>query len=111
MNLAKPTKIRSKKITMSAKNESCTLRIPSVCNHNPETVVFAHLGGNKGTGTKNHDIFGIYACSRCHDWMDGRLKHDGSFMGNRSHYATDEKLRALQETQLKLIEKGLIEVK
>ena len=47
------------------------MRIPSVCNHNPETTVFAHLGGG-GMGTKHSSIHGAYACSDCHDAVDGR---------------------------------------
>lgn len=103
----KPTKIRSKKIRDSAKGESCTLRIPGICNGNPKTTVFAHLPGNKGTGTKNHDIFGVYSCSVCHDWMDNRIhaKGDAAFLNARG-----EMLRALMETQLKLVEKGLLKV-
>ena len=101
---SKPTKIRSKKIRDSARGEYCTLRIPDVCNHNPETVVFAHLPGNKGTGTKNHDLFGVYACCECHDWADGR--HWKVVNESKS----SAYLRALQETQIKLIEKGLIKV-
>ena len=100
----KPTKIRSKKIRDSARGEVCALRIPDVCNHNPETVVFAHLPGNKGTGTKNHDLFGVYACSECHNWMDGR--HWKVVYESKSSAS----LRALQETQIKLIEKGLIKL-
>lgn len=106
----KPTKIRSKAIKQSAKGEQCTLRIPGICNGNPETTVFAHLPGNKGTGTKNHDLFGVFACSDCHDWMDGR-KEPHEAMGCRSYGAYMEILRALQETQLKLYRKGLIQVK
>lgn len=103
--IPKPTKIRSKKITQSAKGELCTFRNPAICNHNPETTVFCHLPGNKGMGTKNHDIFGIYACSSCHDFIDGRYKLPFTI----DNYPA--LLRALQETQLKLVEKGIITVK
>lgn len=104
--ISKPIKIRSKKITDSAKGEDCTLRIPGICNGNPETTVFAHLPGNKGTGTKNHDIFGVYACSDCHDWLDGRSDKYAVAMLTREK----EYLRALQETQIKLYQKGLLKV-
>ena len=93
---SKPTKIRSKKIRDSARGEYCTLRIPDVCNHNPETVVFAHLPGNKGTGTKNHDLMGIYACYKCHLELDA---------GNID---AKDQLRAFQETLLRLVDKGII---
>ena len=105
MNYPKPAKVRSNKIRESAKGEHCSLRIPDVCNHNPETVVFAHLPGHKGVGTKNHDLFGVYACSECHNWMDGRhwkVVHESK---------SSASLRALQETQMKLIQKGIIQIK
>lgn len=101
----KPTKIRSKKIRQSARGESCSLRRPMICNQNTDTTVLAHLKGNKGTGTKNHDIFAVYACSACHDWLDDRAD-----MPIEAHHGWDV-LRALQETQLKLISKGLITIK
>ena len=102
LKLQKPNKIRSKAIRQSARGESCSLRRPGICNHNPETTVLAHLPGNKGTGTKNHDIFAVYACSDCHDWLDDR-----GFMPLEAHHGWDV-LKALQETQIKLYEKGLI---
>ena len=60
------------KYTKSAKGQQCQVRIPGVCNHNPETVVFAHLSG-AGIGRKHLDIHGSYACSDCHDAVDGRI--------------------------------------
>lgn len=94
------------KITDSARGENCTVRLPSVCNHNPETVVFAHLNGVRfghGTGQKVNDIHGAYACSDCHDAIDGR---------KRTQYTQDElklhHLEATIETQIKLVKKGLL---
>lgn len=108
MEFRKPTKIRSKKITQSAKGEDCTLRIPTVCNGNTTTTIFAHIPGNKGTATKNHDIFGVYCCSACHDWMDRRIPESMYHFPSKLRYK--EILRALQETQLKLVNKGLIKI-
>ena len=54
-----------------AKGRECQVRIPGVCNHNPETVVLAHHGGG-GMGTKHPDLIGAWACSACHDEIDGR---------------------------------------
>lgn len=94
------------KITQSAKGEQCTIRLPSVCNHNNETVVFCHINGVRyghGIGIKVKDILGAYGCSNCHDIADGRVK---------SHLTEDEITIAFYEgvfeTQLKLIEKGLL---
>ena len=59
------------KITKSARGEECQVRIPGVCNHNPETTIFAHLRGG-GMGKKQPDSEGAYCCSDCHDLYDGR---------------------------------------
>ena len=71
----KPIKIESKKLRQSARNQECTINGPT-CNRNRETTVlahspFKHLHGG-GTGTKPNDIFACFACSSCHDALDGR---------------------------------------
>jgi hypothetical protein len=102
----KPKKLKSKKIRDSAKGEQCTLRIPSVCHNRSDTTVAAHVNSVfKGVGNKSHDIHIIYACSRCHDWLDGRLQAD-TYVNKKA-----ETLRALLETQHRLIQKRLIEVR
>lgn len=63
------------KIRQSARGEECQIRIPGVCNGNPETTVWAHANGSaagKGIGMKSPDILGAYACSNCHDAYDRR---------------------------------------
>lgn len=92
------------KITESARGEQCQVRIPSYCNYRPETTVFAHKNG-AGMGTKANDMHGAYACSRCHDVIDGRVKTNY----NKDHL----KLwfyESIFRTNLLLIEKGLINV-
>lgn len=59
------------KYTKSAQGQQCQVRIPGVCNFNPETTVLAHLNGG-GMGMKHADIHGAYCCSACHDALDGR---------------------------------------
>ena len=46
------------KITQSARNEECQVRLIGICNHNSETTVFAHYrkGGLGGMGKKPKDI-------------------------------------------------------
>ena len=95
------TLARSKKIMASAKGENCTLRLIGVCNFNPETTVCAHVGALRGMGIKAGDNMVIYACSSCHAEIDSKGK---------SAYAYD-KLRALEETQERLIEKGIMVIK
>lgn len=59
-----------------AKGQPCMIRVPGVCNRNPETTVLAHyrLGGTCGTGMKPPDMLGAWACSACHDAVDGRVR-------------------------------------
>ena len=66
------------KIRQSARGEQCTVRIAGYCNRNPETTVLAHyrLAGYCGTSIKPPDFMGAYACSICHDAVDGRIKTD-----------------------------------
>jgi hypothetical protein len=94
------------KITKSAQGENCTVRIAGICNGNPETVVLAHINGIRyghGTGQKVNDIHGAYCCSSCHDVLDGRVPYT---------YKKDNlklwHLEGIIETQIKLINKGLI---
>ena len=60
------------KDTKSARGQECQIRIPGVCNHNPETTVLCHLSGG-GMGAKVPDIHGAYGCSSCHDVIDFRV--------------------------------------
>ena len=57
------------KLRRFARNQPCTLRIPGVCNGNPETTVLAH-GRGAGMGTKVVDYIGVHACSACHSHLD-----------------------------------------
>ena len=92
------------KIRASARGERCQIRFPGICNHDPETTVFAHyrLAGYCGTGIKPPDFMGAYACSACHDEADRRTRH----------WETDLVQTAFAEgvmrTMVRLAEKGLI---
>lgn len=92
---------KSSKIRRSARGEDCSLRLGN-CSSN-ETVVLCHIGRDKGVGMKCGDHFAVYGCSNCHDIIDGRVKSDFT-----KDQLNTEKLRALEETQKKLIEKGLL---
>ena len=68
---------KQNKLTRHAKGQDCTVRIYPFCNFNPETTVFAHAPSeDKGAGIKSPDWWGAYACSTCHDIVDGRMKVD-----------------------------------
>lgn len=73
MNLIKQKRHESRYLRDSARGQPCLVRIPSVCNGDPSTVVLAHLNGG-GMGTKHSDLFGAFCCSACHDVIDGRVK-------------------------------------
>ena len=62
------------KLRKTAKGRECMVRLPGVCNHNPETTVLAHvrLAGVSGMGMKADDLLGAWACSSCHDAIDRR---------------------------------------
>lgn len=89
----------SKKIMASARGESCSLRVSPHCQDD-ETVVACHLNSNyRGVGIKSPDIFVVYGCMHCHQLLD------------KSEVDYQDQLRALQETQMKLLAKGLITIK
>lgn len=68
------------KITASAKDEDCTVRIIGICTHDPATTIWSHSrhgAAGKGKGIKALDIAGAYACTACdaaYDQMQG-VKH------------------------------------
>ena len=66
------------KFTRAARGQDCQVRIPGVCNFDPDTSVFAHLKGG-GMGFKQTDLYGAIACSSCHDVIDGRVKRPARF--------------------------------
>lgn len=65
-----------KSLRTLAQGQPCMVRIPGVCNGNPETTVLAHIrrGNVAGMGQKPPDLCGVWACSACHDVMDRRVK-------------------------------------
>lgn len=93
------------KYTKSAEGQECQIRIPGYCNFNPETTIFAHING-AGMGFKHHNIHGAYACSNCHDVVDGRRKHN--------EFTNDEVelmfLQGVVRTQIIMIEIGIIKI-
>lgn len=68
--------MRQTKLTKAARGRECQVRLPGICNHNPETVVLAHyrMAGICGTSLKPNDLIGAWACSACHDAIDGRVR-------------------------------------
>ena len=61
-----------------AKGRECMVRLTGICNHDPNTVVLAHIRmmGISGMGLKADDLLGAWACSSCHDAIDRRSHTD-----------------------------------
>jgi hypothetical protein len=90
------------KVRQSARGESCTVRL-NHCNGNLATTVLAHLPcRHSGMGMKSPDSIAVYACSSCHDVIDGRTKGEIDWK---------DILRALAETHAILIAKGVMILK
>ena len=95
-------RVISQALRDSARGQNCTLRLNG-CLYDPETVVLAHLPcGQKGVGMKSPDVLAIFCCAACHNFLDG---------ANRWDIHARDYLRALAETQMVWIEKGLLTVK
>ncbi len=85
----------------SARGQECLVRLPGVCNRNPETVVLAHLGGG-GMGMKKKDIHASFCCSSCHDEVDRRtwvFEKDYTELAHR---------QGVERTQNYWIENGMV---
>ena len=73
--------MKQTKLTRAARGRDCQVRVPGVCNGNPETTVLAHYrlaGTRSGMGIKPHDLQAAWACSACHDAVDSRSKTEFS---------------------------------
>jgi hypothetical protein len=69
------------KLTKAARGRDCQIRVPGVCNGNPETTVLAHFrltGTRSGMGIKPNDLQAAWACSACHDAVDARSETEFS---------------------------------
>ena len=67
------------KIRKSAQNQPCSLRLQG-CTFNNDETVLAHIRTvGTGMGMKPPDSMGVFACSACHDLIDGR-RHDNNIM-------------------------------
>jgi hypothetical protein len=87
-----------------ARGQQCFVRLPGICNGNPETTVLAHLrmAGITGIGMKAPDLLGAYCCSACHDEVDRRTR--------TMEYETVKLafFEGMARTQARLIADGLV---
>lgn len=64
------------RITESARNEDCQVRIPGICTFDPAKTIWSHCrhgAAGKGRGIKALDIAGAYACTACDGVYDGQI--------------------------------------
>ena len=85
-----------------ARGKPCQIRIPNVCNFNPETTVLCHLNGG-GMGMKQPDLLGAWGCSSCHDVVDGRVQ----IIGHTPTQIKNMILEGVIRTQKELLAMGL----
>jgi len=101
MSLQKSTVIRSPAITQAAKGEAC-----AICDRKDGSTVFCHLNesyAGKSMGRKASDIAGFFGCSDCH------YRYDHPTQDRR--HLNWEITRAMYRTWVRLIEKGVIQIK
>jgi len=87
------------KLRKSAKGMPCQVRIPGVCNFNPETTILAHIGG-AGMGMKSNDIHGSFCCSSCHDEIDAKT-HKSYFTKDQLKLMHYDGMKRTQEIWIK----------
>jgi len=88
-----------------ARNQPCLIRVPIVCNGNPDTVVLCHIRMIElsGTGIKAPDVFATFGCSACHAVCDGQQKSEYSYSERRLML-----LEGMVRTQLWLLDQGIL---
>lgn len=77
--MAKPEPQRNAYLLSMARGRPCLLRT-RVCNFDNSTTVAAHsnlLAHGKGRGRKADDCYTVWACARCHTWLDS--SYDAEF--------------------------------
>lgn len=68
----KSPRAENKHLRDMASGMPCLLRAP-VCNNDTDTVISAHSNQSrhgKAKGLKAHDQYTVWACARCHGWLD-----------------------------------------
>lgn len=88
-----------------AEGEPCMIREPGVCNFNPQTTVLAHWRGLgiSGMSLKAPDALAAFACSACHDFVDGRSCPSATRQERENSH-----LRGIMRTQASLIKRGIL---
>lgn len=90
-----------------ARGQSCLIRVPGFCSHDPEQVVLCHVRMVE-IPSKNfpgRDLLAAFGCSPCHMVVDGQT---------RTRYTHDEcrlmLLEGVMRTQAWFLEQGLVTI-
>lgn len=96
-------------LTKLAKGQPCLIRLPGICNRNPETSVWCHVRmiNISGAGIKAPDVFGAIGCSACHDVVDNRAASYAFTYEMRRLYL----LEGVMRTLVWMMERGILVVK
>lgn len=96
MNFPKDPPSRNPHLLSMARGMPCLLRVPGICNNDTDTVVAAHsnLGRHgKGGARKAHDHYSVWACARCHTWLDQgqatRIQREQAFMAGHARQVAE----------------------
>lgn len=60
-----------------AKHKPCMVRLPGICNFDPETTILAHIrrANIAGMGQKPPDTCAVWCCNSYHDLIDARNRN------------------------------------
>lgn len=80
--IAKTKREENQHYRAMARDKECQLRVPFVCNRNPETTVLCHSNWHdKGGARKASDFWGVWGCYACHTWLDqGNAPSEAKYM-------------------------------
>lgn len=73
VSLPKTEPARNRALLDLARGQPCLLRVGRVCNDDRQTTVAAHsnlMEHGKGGARKADDHYSVWACARCHQWLD-----------------------------------------
>ena len=87
-------------ITKLAMGQPCEIRIPGVCNGNPETTAPCHyrLAGMSGMGFIPPVFMFAFGCASCHSWVDSHHDNDTRLAHAEGVFRTLGKLKAMGVT-------------
>jgi len=77
---------RNPHLLAMARGQRCLLRVPGVCNGDPETTVACHSNlsiHEKGGHRKADDCYSVWGCARCHTWLDSSYSATGAARSQR----------------------------